>query len=96
MCIQRGYRGTISYNFAIDEAGFWEWTKSAGGSLESQASGVKILPVIGSFEIQDSFTQNGVHTITRGWFYDFHVEDRGHQYAYDADQGRVYFSSHAY
>jgi hypothetical protein len=97
VCIRRGSRGTISYNFATDEAGFWEWAKrSAGGSLESEASGVRVLPITGSFTIYDTFAPNGEHTITRGWFYDFHVEDRGHQYAFDADEGRVYFSFHAY
>jgi hypothetical protein len=96
VCIWRGYRGTITYNFAIDETGFWEWTKSIGGSLESQASGVKIMPVTASIEIYDPFARNGAHTITRGWFYDFHVEDRGLQYAYDAVQCRAYFSFHSY
>ena len=98
VCIERGPRGIISYNFAIDEAGFWEWTKSgsAGGSLESEASGVTILPVVGSFEIYDSFAPHGVHTVTRGRYYDFHVEDRAHQFVYDADEGRVYYSFHAH
>ena len=57
VCIERGYRGTISYNFAIDEAGFWEWAKSNAESIESEASGVQIMRVNGSFEIYDSFAQ---------------------------------------
>lgn len=98
VCFRRAPRGVINYNFAIDEAGFWEWTKmpSCGGSLESKASGVKIEPVSGSFEICDTFSPNYVHTITRGWKYDFQIEDRGHQFAYDADQGRAYYYFHAH
>ncbi len=65
ICIRRGYRGTISYNFAIDEAGFWKWTELVGGSLESQASGVKILPVAGSVEIYDSFAPTDPHNHPR-------------------------------
>jgi hypothetical protein len=94
--IRRGSRGVISYNFAIDEPGFWEWTKSAGGSLESERSGVTIKPIAGSFEIYDSFAPDDTHTATHGWFYDFHVEDRGHQYVFDTDEQRVYFYFHAF
>ncbi len=98
VCIWRGSRGTIAYNFAVDEAGFWEWTETTGGSLESQASGVTIQPIIGSFDvwIVDPSVPTNQHTIKRGWYYDWHEEDRRLQYAYDADQGRAYFSFHAY
>lgn len=96
VCVRRGVRGTINYNFAIDEAGFWEWTKSVGGSLESESSGVRIMPVAGSFEIFDSFSQDGHQIIRHGWFYDFQVEDRGIHYAYDADEERAYFFYHGH
>lgn len=99
VCVHRGFRGTIMYNFAIDEAGFWEWEKSRGGSLESQAANVEIKPITGGFTIytcSDDPTQSIIeHTISRGWFYDWDKEDRGLHYAYDADLGRAYYSAHS-
>jgi hypothetical protein len=98
VCVWRGFRGTIMYNFAIDEAGFWEWTRSIHGSLESRAAGVAIQPIAFSVAIRTYSEATGdidAQTIRRGWFYDWQVEDRGLYYAYDADAGRAYYYSHA-
>lgn len=96
VCVWRGYRGTITYNFAIDEAGFWEWAKSIRGSLEAQTSGVTIQPVTEHCAIRDPSADDGTHRFSRGWVYSWHKEDRGLRYAYDADLGRAYYSSHSH
>ncbi len=98
VCIRRGSRGIITFDFAIDEPGFWEWTKSRSGSLESEADNVPIKPIEGSFSILSCSDDPNLyvthHEITRGWYYSWRKEDRAIQYAYDADHGRAYYNAH--
>ena len=41
-----GYRGTMAYEFTIDEPGFVAWVESGIGSLEAQAANIQLRPIV--------------------------------------------------
>jgi hypothetical protein len=98
VCVIRGSRGIITFDFAIDEPGFWEWAKTRVGSLESQTDNVPIKAIEDSFSILSCSENANEYIVPRainhGWFYSWHKEDRSIQYGYDADTGRAYYHAH--
>lgn len=96
--ISRGSRGAITYDFAIDEAGFWEWSKKLGGSLESDRERIQVQPIGTPVEIMDcawlSNQSVDVHRASRGWHYSWRKEDRAILFLYDADTKRAYYHAH--
>jgi hypothetical protein len=100
VCVLRGFRGTITFEFGIDEAGFWRWTEPGLGSLESEAANVPIKAIEGSFAVdscsEDPNEYTVDHVIHRGWYYWWNREDRSVIYAYDSDTGRAYFHFNSY
>ena len=93
VCVARGSRGVITYEFVVDEPGFWEWANSRVGSLESQAEHIPIRPISEPFSIW-SCKEDAHHSISRGWYYAWQKEDRAIQYGYDADDKRAYYHAH--
>lgn len=97
VCVYRASRGTIWYDFAIDEQGFWDWSRGRVGSLESYVAGVPAAPIDQPFTISrcsESGFPDAAHSIKRGWYYDWSAGDRGIHYAFDADAGRVFYHAH--
>jgi hypothetical protein len=98
VCVLRGLRGTVAYNFAIDEAGFWQWARSFDSSIEAHGRGKEVKAIANEFVIitcsNDPTVSKCAHTIRHGWFHD--DEDHGIQYAYDVDLGRAYYVGYGY
>lgn len=99
VCCARGFRGTITYEFTIDENRFFEWAKSGLGSLESEAAGIPIKPIVTPFQFSrytnwkpdNSLPAEDKVTITHGYYYLWQKEDRSVVFAYDKDHQRAYF-----
>jgi hypothetical protein len=94
--VYRGSRGTLMYNFAIDEAGFLEWSRAMRIPPGARDDGIKLEPIVGSFAI---FTADQIDEveIRRGWYFDWRSgHDSGLHYAYDADHGRAYYYFHTH
>jgi hypothetical protein len=96
----QGFRGTIAYEFTIDEKGFVNWVESGIGSLESEAANVSIKPIAVPYSIQryKSLTANLTGpdsiTIANGLYYDWSKEDRGVYAAFDRTTNRAYYFAH--
>ncbi|HEY1784677.1 MAG TPA: hypothetical protein VGG30_03980, partial [Pirellulales bacterium] len=97
VCFLRGPRSTITFDFAIDEAGFRHWVESDLDLSELKAADPPIKPVVESLRIfscsDDPDEQIVGHLVNHGWYYSwregFHSRDK----AYDSDTGRAYFDS---
>ncbi|REK12935.1 MAG: hypothetical protein DWQ37_09925 [Planctomycetota bacterium] len=100
VCVLRGLRRTIVYNFAIDEPGFSRWARSLAGSSDADPRREYIEPVTTQFVIVTCSSNPAVgevnHTIRNGWSYDGGAQFRGMQFAYDADLGRAYYAGDEY
>lgn len=93
VCVERGSRGTIRYEFAIDEAGFWAWQRWLIAE-DSEASHIKVQPIDTTFSIYTCTEDYPGHQITGGWYYSWRDGDRGIHYAYDKDKQRAYYHAH--
>jgi hypothetical protein len=101
VCCRRGFRGTISYEFTIDEAGFLEWAKSDPGSYESQMAGIPLKPIekprfVSPLTKDGSGDREKTMIITNGYYYLWREEDRQVDYVYDKDRQRVHYSFQSY
>jgi hypothetical protein len=98
----RGSRGTIAYEFSIDEGGFIEWVRSGIGSLECQSAGVELKPIVTPYRIRRyyaiSLDLQGPDeiVIADGLYYAWYKEDRGVYAAFDRKTGRAYYFAHSY
>jgi hypothetical protein len=96
----QGFRGTIAYEFTIDENRFVEWVESGVGSLESNAAGVPLKPIAEPFTITRYYAltkgREGPDsaTIKDGLSYSWTKEDRGVYAAFDRATGRAYYFAH--
>ncbi|MCA9201927.1 MAG: hypothetical protein KDA59_02740 [Planctomycetales bacterium] len=96
----QGQRGTIAFEFTIDEKSFVEWVESGIGSFESQAANVPLQPITGPYSIRrySSLTSElsgpELVTITNGLYYDWSEEDRGVYAAFDRTTNRAYYFAH--
>ena len=96
----QGGRGTIAYEFTIDEAGFIEWVNSGTGSFESEAANVSLKPITTPYEITryGAFIANtnapDSILVSDGLYYDWSKEDRGVHAAFDRKTNRAYYSAH--
>lgn len=96
----RGFRGTVAYEFNIDEKAFVAWVESGIGSFESRAARVAIEPIATPFSIPRYHSlaselkgPNSI-TITDGLYYAWSKEDRGVNAAFDRTTGRAYYFAH--
>ncbi len=98
----QGVRGTIAYEFTIDEEDFVAWVESGIGSLESDAANVPVQPIIGTYTIDRYYALTADLTgpdsiaITNGLYYSWSKEDRGVYAAFDRTTGRAYYYAHQY
>lgn len=96
----RGFRGTIAFEFSIDESGFREWVDSGIGSIESQSAAIPLREIDSPFAIRRFYAhspeRNGPDriTINSGLSYSWWKEDRGVYAAYDRTTGRAYYHAH--
>lgn len=96
----QGVRGTIAYEFTIDEDDFKAWVASGIGSFESNAASVPVAPITTPYTIRryNALTRDLTGpeeiTITQGLYYDWSKEDRGVHAAYDRTTGRAYYFAH--
>jgi hypothetical protein len=99
VCCARASRGTITYEFSIDEKGFFDWVNSGLGTSESKAEGIDVQPVHDVFSIlrytnwrpRVATGPQDVVKITHGYCYSWSKEDRCVIYAYDKDNRRAYY-----
>jgi hypothetical protein len=93
----RGHRGTIAFEFTIDEAGFRGWVNAGIGSIESESANIPVREITSPFIINCyhalSPELNGPKeiAIANGLYYSWFKEDRGVYAAYDRDIGRAYY-----
>lgn len=98
----QGFRGTIAYEFTIDEKGFVNWVESRIGSLESEAANISIKPIAVPYSIQryNSLTADLTGpdsiTIANGLYYEWSKEDRGVYAAFDRTANRAYYFAHSH
>lgn len=96
----KGHRGTIAYEFTIDEARFRDWVKSGIGSIEAQSAGIPLQEITSSCTITRYYTysgaQNGLERIAidNGLYYSWSKEDRGVYAAFDRTTERAYYHAH--
>ncbi|WP_148080103.1 hypothetical protein [Roseimaritima ulvae] len=96
----QGFRGTIAYEFTIDESGFVVWVESGIGSLESASANVSVQPITTPYSVRryDALTAKvtgaGAITITDGLYYEWSKEDRGVYAAFDRTTNRAYYYAH--
>jgi hypothetical protein len=97
----QGFRGTIAYEFSINEPGFVDWVASGIGSLESESYNVPLKPIVAPYTIRRCYSLsrdfNGPESVTiaSGLYYHWSQEDRGVYAAYDRTTGRAYYYFHA-
>jgi hypothetical protein len=98
----QGFRGTIAYEFTIDEKGFVEWVESGIGSLESAAANAPLQPITAPYSIRRYYgltanlTGPDSITIADGLYYDWSKEDRGVYVAFDRTTCRAYYYAHSH
>ncbi len=98
----QGFRGTIAYEFTINEKGFVNWVESGIGSLESEAANISIKPIAVPYSIQryNSLTADLTGpdsiTIANGLYYEWSKEDRGVYAAFDRTANRAYYFAHSH
>jgi hypothetical protein len=96
----QGFRGTIAFEFTIDEDQFVEWVQSGIGSLESNAADVPLKPIAEPFTITRYYALTkelegpDFATIKDGLSYRWTKEDRGVSAAFDRGAGRAYYFAH--
>jgi hypothetical protein len=96
----QGVRGSIAYEFTIDEEGFKDWINSGVGSIESISAKVTLDPITAPVTI-DRFNSlsrelKGPESITvsNGLFYSWSKEGRGVHAVFDRNTNRAYFEAH--
>lgn len=98
----QGFRGTIAFEFSIDEASFREWVADGIGSMESRASNTKLEPITTPESItRYSWLSPELHgpdsvAVTSGLHYSWSFEDRGVYAMFDSDTRRAYYYAHFY
>lgn len=96
----RGYRGTIAYEFTIDEQSFIAWVNEGLGSIEAQSAGVQLRPIQTASSILrytafgPSPSDDARAVIRNGLEYHWSKEDRGVHAIYDRDSSRAYYQAH--
>ena len=96
----QGFRGTIAYEFTIDETSFREWVAEGIGSVESNASNTELEPITSPESISRynrlSTDLNGPDsiTVTSGLHYTWWFEDRGVYAVFDSTTNRAYYYAH--
>lgn len=96
----QGIRGTIAYEFTIDEKGFVKWVESGIGSIESEAANVTVQPIKAPYTIRrycnlaPGLTGQDSITVVNGLFYNWSKEDRGVHAAFDRTTNRAYYYAH--
>ena len=96
----RGFRGTIAFEFSIDEIGFREWVKSGIGSIESQSAGIALLPITTSVSIwrysflASELPGSDITTVSAGFHYSWSHEDRGVYAVFNSTTNRAYYYAH--
>jgi hypothetical protein len=102
VCYCQGFRGTIAYEFTIDEQGFRDWVESGIGSLESQAAKVQIQPIQGGhviyryYHFAPDLQGPDQATVTQGLYYSWAKEDRGVHAVFDRSSNRAYYFAHSH
>lgn len=93
----QGYRGTIAYEFEIEEKGFVEWVESGIGSPESNSANIQLQTITIPYSVR-RYTSLAPHlngsdsiTIANGLYYEWSKEDRGVYAAFDRTTGRAYY-----
>ncbi|MEM6471344.1 MAG: hypothetical protein AAF802_17415 [Planctomycetota bacterium] len=98
----QGSRGTIAYEFTVDETSFREWVAEGIGSIESNASNTILEQITTPVSITRynaySSELNGPDSITvnNGLHYSWSLEDRGVQAVFDPNTSRAYYFAHSY
>ena len=96
----QGFRGTIAYEFTIDETSFREWVNDGIGSIESNSSNTTLEPITAPVSITRynaySSDLNGPDSITvgTGLHYSWSFEDRGVYAVFDSTTNRAYYFAH--
>ncbi len=96
----QGFRGTIAYEFTIDETSFREWVADGIGSIESNASNTELEQITTPVSITRynaySSELNGPDSITvnNGLYYSWSFEDRGVYAVFDSTTDRAYYFAH--
>tara|TARA_Y100001933_G_scaffold215598_1_gene222344 strand:- start:179 stop:736 length:558 start_codon:yes stop_codon:yes gene_type:complete len=96
----QGFRGTIAYEFTIDETSFREWVADGIGSIESNASNTELEQITTPVSITRynaySPELNGPDSITvnNGLYYSWSFEDRGVYAVFDSTTDRAYYFAH--
>lgn len=96
----QGNRGTVAFEFTIDEEGFVDWLESGIGSFEAQAAGETIQSIAGSYtaprfyKLAPELEGPESVTITDGLRYAWTKEDRGVYAYYDRTTRRAYYFAH--
>ncbi len=96
----KGFRGTIAYEFTIDEKEFCEWVESGIGSIESESAGIPLKEIVEPSTITRynaySNELNGPEKIEvfNGLHYSWSKEDRGVYAVFDRATGRAYYHAH--
>lgn len=98
----QGFRGTIAYEFSVDETSFREWVADGIGSIESNASNTKLEPIITPVSITRynaySSELSGPESITvnKGLHFSWSFEDRGVYAVFDSSTNRAYYFAHSH
>lgn len=97
----QGVRGTIAYEFTIEESDFREWVESRIGSAESESANVAILPITTPISVTRynaiSSDLTGLDSISvgRGLHYSRSFESDGGIHAvFDSTTNRAYYYAH--
>ena len=100
VCYCRRCRGSLAYEFTIDEAGFHNWAKNRlEYSPSNSAASIDKIQKGNPFTIErytslmpePSSIENETATITQGYFYELWWQDEGLKLAYDSVNQRAYF-----
>lgn len=96
----QGFRGSIAYEFTVDETSFRDWVADGIGSIESNASNTQLDPITTPVSITRynaySSELNGPDSITVniGLHYSWSFEDRGVYAVFDSTTNRAYYFAH--
>lgn len=96
----QGFRGTIAYEFTIDELKFREWVDSGIGSAESESANVAILQISTPINItrynalSSDLTGPDSISVSAGLHYSWSYEDRGVYALFDSTTNRAYYFAH--
>jgi len=98
----KGYRGTIAFEFTIDESAFREWVNSGIGSIESESAGIPLREITSPYVITRYHAYapklDGPNDITvnTGLYYSWSKEDRGVYAVFDRATSRAYYHAHCH